>query len=78
MKADTPPEARLSPPRLAYLVRCWLVETEHGPVWRASIEDSHTTVRRRFADLDALFTFLEETTGAYLTQDNIKQIDEEQ
>jgi len=53
-------------PRLAYLVRCWLVETEQGLIWRASFEDPHSTRRRNFADLGALFAFLEGETEALI------------
>ncbi len=61
------------PPRLVYLVRCWLVETEHGPVWRASIEDSLNAERRCFANLNALFEFLSGRTADYLTQNAIPE-----
>jgi hypothetical protein len=54
-------------PRLVYLVRCWPVETENGPVWRATVEDPHNAERRNFADLDALFAFLERETEAIIS-----------
>ena len=63
-------------PRLAYLVRCWLVETEHGPVWRASVEDPHSGERHTFADLNGAFAFLGESTAAFL-QRHTKQRAEE-
>jgi len=49
---------------LAYLVRLWRVMSAGQSVWRASLEDPHTGERQGFADLDALFTFLRETTQA--------------
>jgi len=60
------PERCTTPPRLAYLVRCWPVETANGPVWRATAEDPHSAERYSFADLDALFAFLRERTEACL------------
>ncbi len=48
---------------LAYMLRLWRVNTEAGPVWRTSLEDPHTGERRGFADLEALFAFLDEKTG---------------
>jgi hypothetical protein len=53
---------------LAYLVRCWPVETEEGFVWRAAIEGAYDAERRRFADLNALFAFLKERTEACSTE----------
>ena len=53
-------------PCLAYLVRCWPVETEDGFVWRATIEGAHDAERRSFADLDALFVLMTEKTEACL------------
>ena len=55
-------EQELPLPRLAYLVRCWLVETENGPVWRASVESPYTIDHRTFASLGALFAFIEKET----------------
>jgi hypothetical protein len=40
------------------------VETEEGFVWRAAIEGVYDAETRSFADLDALFSFLEERTEA--------------
>jgi hypothetical protein len=56
------------PPRLAYLVRCWPVQTEEGPVWRATVEDPHSVERYSFANLNALFAFLRERTETCLAQ----------
>jgi len=40
----------------SYLLRCW----SEGPgVWRFSVEDPHTGVRRGFTEMAALITFLE-------------------
>jgi len=47
----------------AYLLRLWRVETGHGPLWHASLEDSHTGERTGFADLTSLWAFLEEQTN---------------
>jgi hypothetical protein len=49
-------------PRLAYLVRCWPVETEEGLVWRATIQSAHDAERRTFANLKAFFEFMTEKT----------------
>jgi hypothetical protein len=63
---DFEPEA--PSPRLAFLVRCWLVETEEGPVWRASVEDPHTAEQRTFGDLSSALAFLGEKAKAVLEQ----------
>jgi hypothetical protein len=48
----------------AYLLRLW-VETSAGrPVWRLSLEEPDTGMRRGFASLDQLFVFLTERTSA--------------
>ncbi len=42
----------------SYLLRCW----SEGPgVWRFSVEDPHTGVRRGFTEMAALVAFLEAT-----------------
>lgn len=53
-------------PYLTYLLRLWPVETEEGPVWRAVLEDSKGMERRGFADLPALYRFLDKQTDAAL------------
>lgn len=53
-------------PYLAYLLRLWRVETEDGPIWRAVLEDSKGMERRSFADLPALYRFLDKRTDAAL------------
>ena len=50
---------------LAYMLRLWRVDTDAGPVWRASLESPHTGEQHRFADLESLFEFLEAKTGGY-------------
>ncbi|MFB0535714.1 MAG: hypothetical protein ACETWR_12120 [Anaerolineae bacterium] len=50
------------PAYLAYLLRLWQVNDDGKPVWRASVENSHTGERHGFANLDLLFAFLEEKT----------------
>lgn len=44
---------------LAYLLRLWQVRDHQEMIWRASLESPHTGQRHGFADLDALFEFLE-------------------
>jgi hypothetical protein len=46
----------------AYMLRLWRVEGGDRPMWRASVESPHTGERQAFADLKALFAFLEEKT----------------
>jgi hypothetical protein len=48
---------------LAYLLRLWQITSDGNIVWRASVESPHTGERHGFADLQALFAFLEEKTG---------------
>jgi hypothetical protein len=47
---------------MAFLVRLWQPGHSGAPVWHASIENPHTAERHYFADLEALFAFLEEQT----------------
>jgi hypothetical protein len=56
----------VQPRYLAYLVRLWQPGHNAAPVWHASIENPHTAERHYFADLEALFAFLEEQTAAYV------------
>ncbi len=52
------------PRYMAFLVRLWQPGHNGEPVWRASVDNPHTAERHYFADLEALFAFLEEqTTG---------------
>lgn len=51
---------------LAYVVRMWQVRSEGRLVWRASAA-SRTGERRAFADLPALFAFLEGETVDFLS-----------
>jgi hypothetical protein len=62
-------ESETPTPRLAYLVRCWLVETEQGPVWRAAVEDPHSGEQHTFSDLSSALAFLGEKAKAVLEQD---------
>ncbi|HEY66525.1 MAG TPA: hypothetical protein G4O02_18400 [Caldilineae bacterium] len=48
---------------LAYMLRLWEVRIGSEQTWRASLESPHTGERHGFADLQALFAFLEERTG---------------
>jgi hypothetical protein len=43
---------------LSYLLRLWSTEGETAGVWRASLEDPLTGVRKGLADPKTLFTFL--------------------
>lgn len=54
------------PGHLAYLVPLWQAVSAGRSVWRASLEDPHIGERRRFADLDSLFTFLRQSTDLTL------------
>jgi hypothetical protein len=48
------------PPRyLAYMLRMWQASSDGRMVWRASLESPHTGERQGFADLRALYDFLE-------------------
>jgi hypothetical protein len=47
---------------MAFLVRLWHIDDHRPLVWRASVQDPHTGVRRSFADLESLFAFLREQT----------------
>ena len=48
------------PPRyLAYMLRMWQAASDGRLVWRASVESPHTGERQGFADLRALYEFLE-------------------
>jgi hypothetical protein len=57
------------PNYLSYLLRLWRVNGEAEPqnmgkaVWRASLESTRTRQRRGFANLDALFDFLQQQIG---------------
>jgi hypothetical protein len=48
---------------LAYLLRLWQITSDGNIVWRASVESPHTGERHGFADMGALFAFLEEKTS---------------
>jgi len=45
---------------LAYMLRLWEVNNDGKLDWRASLESPHTGERHGFANLEALFGFLEE------------------
>ena len=46
----------------AYMLRLWQASNDEKLTWRASLESPHTGQRQGFADLQALFVFLEEQT----------------
>jgi hypothetical protein len=48
----------------AYLLRLWRVHSEGKAAWRASVENAHTGERKGFTNLDHLFDFLRQQTGA--------------
>ncbi len=50
---------------MAFLVRLWQPDRNGVSSWRASVDNPHTAERHYFADLAALFTFLEEQTTVY-------------
>lgn len=54
------------PTYLAYLLRLWREEQGGQFIWRASVEIPGEEKRRAFADLAALFAFLEAQTAATL------------
>jgi hypothetical protein len=61
---DKQEDAPMVSPYLAYLIRLWRVETAEGSVWRVVLEDPYSTERRGFADLPALYRFLDERTDS--------------
>ncbi len=58
---STPTSPRANPYR-SYLLRLWRVETGGGTVWRASLETVGTGERHGFAQLHALYSFLDAET----------------
>ena len=56
MMADTQPRYR------AFLLRLWQERSGGQWIWRASLEDPHSNVRKGFADLERLYTYLREQT----------------
>jgi hypothetical protein len=51
----------ITPLYRAYLLRLWL-EPNDSPQWRGMLESPSSGERSGFADLNALFTFLEQET----------------
>ena len=47
---------------LAYMLRLWSSEQGGRRVWRVSLESAHSAERQVFADLEALFAFLQQQT----------------
>jgi hypothetical protein len=56
MMADTQGRYR------AFLLRLWQERNGGEWVWRASLEDAHSNVRKGFPDLERLCAFLKEQT----------------
>jgi hypothetical protein len=52
-----------TPTYLSYLLRLWREERDGQYIWRASLEIPFEEKRRAFADLAALFRFLEAETA---------------
>jgi hypothetical protein len=53
----------------AYMLSLWLANSGDGRTWRASLEDPRTGERQAFADLEALFAFLQERTSGPLANE---------
>ena len=51
-----------------YLVRIWRSSAQSP--WRASIRDTHTGEQRHFAQLEALYCFLDEETTDHWPHEN--------
>jgi hypothetical protein len=47
---------------VSYLLRLWRVKEEERDLWHASLENTDTSQRRGFANLDQLFEFLREVS----------------
>ena len=58
---------------LSYLLRLWRVESEKGPIWRASLQSPHTAERMNFNDLSALYSYLEEKLLEFSKDQNAKE-----
>lgn len=54
---NRPSDAEEQPDYHAYLLRMWR-DNAGRQTWRASLESAHSGVRRGFADLEALFSYL--------------------
>ena len=52
-------------PYLSFLLRLWPMQGEADELWRASLESPDSGERRGFADLPALFAFLQEVTTQF-------------
>lgn len=46
----------------SYLLRLWRASSQDKLVWRASLESAQSGIRRSFATLEELFTFLKKQT----------------
>jgi hypothetical protein len=57
--------AKTQPRYRAFLLRLWQKRSGGEWVWRASLEDPHSHIRKGFPDLERLHAFLKE-----LAQDN--------
>ena len=52
------------PNYLSYLLRLWRENGEERNDWQASLESALTRKRYAFSNLEKLFTFLQQQTGA--------------
>ncbi len=59
------------PKYLSYLLRLWPVNIEGRTVWRASLENSQTGERMGFYDLEALFSFFDQTLQTTPSGENV-------
>jgi hypothetical protein len=53
-------------PYTSYLLRLWPSKSGDAWVWRASLEDTLTGVRRGFVTLQEMFAYLEDQTDRQL------------
>lgn len=61
----------------SYLLRLWQAHIDGELVWRASLQSPHTHERRGFANLEALFTFLENEIGGAVQGQTALGVDRE-
>ena len=62
------------PRYFAYMLRLWQAGSGEEHIWRASLESPRTSERRGFANLEALFNFLEKHTRSLERQAQPKDI----
>ena len=62
----------MTAPYRSYLLRLWL-EPNDPPTWRAMLESPTNGERHGFANLESLFTFLEQETERLEKETNLTQ-----